>query len=236
MTNDKILMTKEGRSPNDKWRQRHGVHFLHLSFEHSFVIRILSLVIFSLAALLWCGCVGPRGASPHEASPHLVGRISGNSYTSSWGHFSVPFPVSPEVGGRIIRDDSQSVTFHDNWGSKISFYSKSFNVQSPLMSVPQSEGRAKALETFMKDIYGNSIVPHYHPDVLDGTISFIYLKPVGPKTGVAAFINRNRVYLVETDLLPGVQMLSKEDDESQQAREEWLENRAVELLQSIEIR
>jgi hypothetical protein len=209
MTNDEILMTK--KCPNDEW------------FFSSFVV-------FSLMVLL-CGCAGP-----HESHPHLVGKILGNSYTSPQGHFSVPFPVSPEVGGRVIRDDAQSVTFHDNWGSKISFYSKSFNAQSPMTSVLQTQGREKALDTLAKDIYSSSIAPHYHSDVRDGAISFIYLKPVGPKTGVAAFIYQNRVYLVETDLLPAVQLLSKDDEESQRARDIWLENRALELLQSVEIR
>ncbi len=245
MTNDKILMakqcsndpmTKKGRRASHRfWRDsslglRHYFVIRALSFvipRNSLVIRISSLVILSLH----CGCAGP-----HHASPHIVGRISGNSYTSPQGHFSVPFPVSPEVGGRVIRDDAQSVTFYDNWGSKISFYSKPISAQSPMISVPQSEARGKALGTFMKDIYGDSIVPHYHPDVLEGTISFIYLKPVGPKTGVATFIRQQRVYLVETDFLPGVQLLSNNDDASEQAREEWLENRAVELLRSIEIK
>jgi len=186
----------------------------------------------ALLSLLLCGCVGPHNSSPRQPSLHLVGKISGNSYASPQGHFSVPFPVSPEVGGRIIRDDAESVTFHDNWGSKIGFYSKLIRPQSPMMS----EARAKALETFMKDIYGDSIVPHYHPDILDGTVSFILLKPVGPKVGVATFIHQNRVYLVETDLLPGVELLSKDDDASRQAREEWLENRAIQLLRSIEIK
>jgi hypothetical protein len=59
---------------------------------------------------------------------------------------------------------------------------------------------------------------------------------VGSKTGVATFIHQNRVYLVETDLVPGVEWVSKNDEQSRQAREVWLENRAVELLQSIEIK
>jgi hypothetical protein len=140
----------------------------------------------------------------------------------------------PEVGGRVLHDDAQSVTFYDDRGSRISFYSRSFPARSPMMSAPQSEARAKALETFMKDVYGDTIVTHYHPDVLDGTVSFVYLKPVGPKTGVATFIHQQRVYLVETDLLPGVQFLSKNDDASEQANDEWLENHAMDLLRSME--
>ena len=76
-------------------------------------------------------------------------------------------------------------------------------------------------------------MPHYQPEIRDGLVSFIFLKPIGPKTGVALFINDNRVYLVETDLIPGVQLLSKNDDASQAARDTWLENRAVQLAESI---
>ena len=200
----------------------------------SFVITLLTVVVGF--ALLGGGCVGPRNSSPRESAPHLVGRISGTSYVSLHGDFTVPFPVSAEVGGRILHDDPQSVTFHDNWGSKISFYSRSFNAQSPMMSALRTKGREQALGIFMKDIYGDLIVPHYHADVRNGTISFVYRKPVGPETGVAAFINGQRVYLVETDILPGVQLLANNDDTSAKARDDWLENRAVELLRSIEIR
>jgi hypothetical protein len=227
MTNDEERMTGNTRRLNDKPRRKFGVD-----------PPLSLLFIFALCAssLLWCGCFGPRNSEPRDPTPHLVGRISGNSYTSPRGDFAVPFPVSPEVGGRILRDDSQSVTFRDNWGSKISFYSKPFNPQSAMKSPAQSQERARALETFMKDIYGDSIEPHYHPDILDGTVSFIQLKPVGPKVGIATFIHENRVYLVETDLLPGVELLSRDDEASQKARDEWLENRAIDLLRSMEIR
>jgi hypothetical protein len=233
MTNNEARMTNKARRPANNFCQRHGAPVAHSSFRHSFVIKISSFVIAALSSLslLWCGCAGP-----HNPRPHIVGRVSGNSYASPQGHFSVPFPVSPESDGRIIRDDAQSVTFHDNVGSKISFYSQPFNAQSPLISAPHSEGRAQALETFMKAIYGDSIVPHYHPDILDGTISFIQLKLVGPKAGVATFIHQNRVYLVETDLLPGAEFVTKNDDASQLARDVWLENHAVQLLRTMEVK
>jgi hypothetical protein len=200
----------------------------HLPF--STLARISSLVFLWLL----CGCAGP-----HEVNPHIVGRVSGNTYTSPGGHFSVPFPVvsDPELGGRIIRDDAQSVTFHDKRGTLISFYSRPIGAKSPMMSVLQTNGPEKALGILAKDIYGEAIVPHYHPDVRDGTISFIYLKLVGPtKTGVAAFIHQKRVYFVETDLLPGVQVLSSSDPATQDSLDEWLENHAVELLGTMEIK
>ena len=52
---------------------------------------------------------------------------------------------------------------------------------------------------------------------------------------MAAFIQGRRIYVVETDLLPGVQMLAQGDERSQSEREEWLENRAVELAQTIAV-
>jgi hypothetical protein len=164
--------------------------------------------------------------------------VSGNFYTSARGDFSVPFPVSPEVGGRVVHDDAQSVTFHDNWGSKISFYSTPISPQSPMMTVLQKQGREKALDTLMIDLgrYGNDLALHFHPEILGGAVSFVYLRPVGPKTGVAAFIANDRVYLVETDLLPGVQLLSKDDEDAQKGRDEWLEKRAADLLQTIQVK
>lgn len=184
-------------------------------------------------------CAGCTSSSPHEHAPpqpRLSGRVTGNFYTSSDGHFSVPIPVSPEVGGRVAEDTAQSVLFRDNWGDRISFSSTVILPQSPMMSIMQTKGREAALEDLMKTIYNNLIVTHYHPDVRDGAVSFIYLKPVGPKTGVAAFVHQDRVYLVETDLMPGVQLLSKIDEQSEEARDKWLENRAVELLQTVEVK
>lgn len=190
---------------------------------------VTSLIIIAFLAAVWTGCVGPK----KPRAPHIVGKISGDSYTSPRGGFEVPFPVSPEVGGGVARDDDQSVTFHDNWGSRVSYYSRPFTAESPMNKTLETQGRQKALQIFMTDIYGDAIVPHYHPEVLGGAISFIHLKAVGPKVGVAACIHDNRVYLVETDLLPGVELLGKDDEASQQARSEWLEKRAMQLLQSM---
>jgi hypothetical protein len=230
MTNNEIPLTpKCPDAPRRKVRQAPGGRG-----QSGFAPGLLSLAI--LLALFWCGCVSQRNATPHPAAPHLVGRISGNSYTSSEGHFTVPFPVSAEQHGRVIRDDAQSVTFYDDWGNKISFYSKPISPRSPLITPPQSEARGKALETLMRDIYGNAIVTHYHPEVLDGTLSFIFPRLVGPKTGVATFVARQRVYLVETDYLPGMQLLSNNDEAADQAQNRWLENRATDLLRSMETR
>jgi hypothetical protein len=179
------------------------------------------------AGLLMWGCA---------TAPSLSGSIRGASYVSSQGDFSVPFPVSAEVGGRVVSDTPQSVTFHDNWGSRITFSSHPFNAQSSMMTVMQSQGREKALTEFAKTIYGGDIIVHYHADARQGAISFIFLRPVGPKTGVAMFIHGERVFAVETDMLPGVALLAQNDEQSQKERDQWLENRAVTLAQSMDVK
>jgi len=216
MTNDKAGMTIQFK--NARAANRRSVS----------LVWVLSLVAL---ALIWSGC-----ATTHDHQSHLVGKIVGTSYQSALGQFTVPFPVSPESNGRIIREDAQSVTFHDNVGSTISFYSTPFTEESGMMTVLHSDGPEKALSTLAKDIYGNSIVTHFHADVRGGALSFVYLRPVKPQMGVAEFVQGNRVYLVETDLVPGVQLLSKNDDESMAALNEWLENRALELLKTMAIR
>ena len=53
---------------------------------------------------------------------------------------------------------------------------------------------------------------------------------------MAIFIHGPQLYLVETDMLPGVQLLAQNDQKSQVERETWLENRAMALAKSIEPR
>jgi len=180
-----------------------------------------------VAAVVLPGCA---------TAPPLSGSINGPNYASSQGGFSVPFPVSAEVGGGVVSDGPDSVTFHDNWGSRITFSSIPFKPQSSMMAVLQSQGRERALAEFAKRQYGDEIVVHYHPDTLDGTISFIFVRPVGPRTGVAMFIHGARVYVVETDMLPGVQLLALNDDQSQHDRQVWLEGRAVTLAQTMDVK
>ncbi len=178
-------------------------------------------------ALVFSGCA---------VAPPLSGTIRGQTYTSSQGEFSVSSPVSPDVGGRVLSDSPESVTFHDNWGSRITFSSVAFKPQSSMMSMLESQGRERALTEFAKRQYGSDIVVHFHPGAREGTISFIYIRPVGPRTGVAMFVHGSRVYLAETDMLPGVQLLAQNDEQSRQDREVWLEGRAVALAQSMDVK
>jgi hypothetical protein len=104
-----------------------------------------------------------------------------------------------------------------------------------MTSLMQSQGRERALTEFAKRQYGGDIVVHFHPAVLGGTISFIYMRPVGAAMGVAMFVHGLRVYSVETDMLPGVQLLAQNDEQSRLERMDWLEGRAVALAQSMDV-
>jgi hypothetical protein len=185
------------------------------------------LVMSLGAACLLCGCAG---------HPRLAGSVHSSTYTSVEGGFSVPFPVSAEVGGRILKDSAQNVTFGDNWGSRITFSGLPIVAHSSIMSMMEKDGREKALSEFAKRQYSDLITVHYHPEAREGMVSFIYLRPASPKTAVAIFIHGPRLFLVETDMLPGVQLLAQSDEKSQRERESWLESRAVALAQSIETR
>lgn len=188
----------------------------------------LGIMALSLGAiLLACGC-----ASTHR----LAGSIKGSTYISAEGGFAVPFPVSPEVKGRVLNDGPQDVTFGDNWGSRITFQERTFLEQSSMMTMLEKQGREKALSEFAKREYGDMLTIHYHPEAREGMISFIYLRPVSPKSAVAIFIHDHRLFIVQTDMLPGVQLLAQSDEKSQGDRESWLESRAIALAQSIEFR
>jgi hypothetical protein len=175
--------------------------------------------------LLVCSC-----ASTHS----LVGSVRGSTYTSQQGGFSVDFPVSPEVGGRILTDSAQSVTFGDNWGSRVTYTGLPILDHSSMMTMLEKRGREKALSEFARREYGDLITVHYHPEAREGMVSFIYLRPASPKRAVAIFIHDRRLFLVETDMLPGVQLLAQSDEKSQIERDLWLEGRAMALAQTIE--
>jgi hypothetical protein len=170
------------------------------------------------------------------SSPRLAGSVHRSTYTSSEGRFSVPFPVSAEIGGRVLNDTAEMVTFHDNWGSRITFSGLPVAAHSSIISVLQKDGKEKALTEFAKRQYSDLITVHYHPELRDGMISFINLRPNSPKTAVAIFLHGSQLYIVETDMLPGVQLLAQNDAKSVTERETWLEGRAMALAQSIEPR
>jgi hypothetical protein len=185
-------------------------------------------------ALLLCGCAGPHNKPAKP--PRLVGAVQGYTYSSTQGGFSVPFPVTADLNGRIQSDSAQSVTFIDNWGSHITFSGEAVLEQSPIMSMVQTQGKEKALTEFARRSYGDLIAARYLPEVREGLLTFIYLRPASPKTAVAIFIHGRRIFVVETAMLPGLELLAQSDEKSQLERELWLEDRAVDLAKSMEAR
>ena len=189
-------------------------------------------------ALLLCGCYEPhRPARPVPPAPvHLRGSVHGSMYTSAEGGFSVPFPVSADLNGRISRDEAQNVTFTDNWGSHITFYGQAILPHSPMVPMLEKEGREKALGEFARRVYGDLITSHYRADLREGMLSFVYLRPAGRKTALAVFIHNHRLYLAETDTLPGEVLLAQSDEKSLLEREAKLEDRAVALALSMDVK
>ena len=189
-------------------------------------------------ALLLGGCYEPhKPARPaRPAAIRLQGSVHGNIYTSAEGGFSVAFPVSADLNGRIMSESVQNVTFTDNWGSHITFYGQAILEHSPMIPMLEKEGREKALGEFARHVYGDITAVQYHPDIREGMLSFIYLRPASRKTAVAVFLHGRRLFLVETDTLPGEALLAQSDENSQLAREAKLEDRAVALAQSMDAR
>ncbi|HEY3862400.1 MAG TPA: hypothetical protein VGO59_10970 [Verrucomicrobiae bacterium] len=194
------------------------------------------MTIFAGAALL-CGCVRqpPHRPPPPPAAPaHLHGTYRGGVYASSEGGFSVPRPVSVDINGRILADSPDGVIFVDNWGSRITFKGEAILEHSPMMAMLESQGKEKAMTEYAHRAFGEMITAHYHADVRDGTLSFIYLQPASPKTGVAMFVHGKRLFVAETETLPGVELLAQSDEQSQLGREASLEASAVALAQTMQ--
>jgi len=94
----------------------------------------------------------------------------------------------------------------------------------------------KTLDWVLRKFYASSITIHYHPDIRDGTSSFLFTKTEPNRTvkaGVAVFIQGNRTYIVETDLADVTKALWRGTMEEQ---DQWLEKRALELVQTIQIK
>lgn len=178
-------------------------------------------IILSLTGVLFCGGC---------ASTKLAGTFDGRTYTSPKKDYSVLIPVT-DMGGHIAGDDERGVTFRDDMGMRVSFYSLQIADGSQMMSSLQTARRQKALEQFLKLLYHGVSSMNYHPNIKGGTISFIFSKDQGNKTSAAAFIHANRIYIVEFDLPAATKALWQGTEQEQNL---WLEKRAVKLAQTIQ--
>ena len=173
------------------------------------------------------GCVGPR----------IVGTFDGKTYTSAQQDYSVPMPQMAG-GDRITGDDERGVTFRDDFGSRVSFYSLPFppSLFRELTAALESGGNEMVLKMCFESLYGSATETHYHSEVLGGVMSCIYYKqPDSTKTAVAGFVHSKRVYLAEVGLPEATKFLTRDtDDAALRKQNEWLENRAVTLVQTIQ--
>ena len=181
--------------------------------------------------ILFCGVVLLAGC----ASPKIVGTFDGKTYTSVHQDYSVPMPQMAG-GDRISGDDDNGVTFHDDFGSRVSFYSLPFLPSGELTVALESGGNEQALKKCFGNLYGSATETHYHSEVLGGIMSCIYYKPPNStKTAVAGFVHSKHVYLVEVGLPEATRYLTKNaDNAALRKQNEWLESRAVTLVQTIQ--
>ena len=177
------------------------------------------LTLLAVSVCFLSGCVGPK----------LAGTFDGRVYTSPQRDYSVPIPVTT-CGGRVVGDDERGVTFRDDMGMRVSFYSMQFEPGSKMMSALQTGGHRGALEQYVNMLYRGIEVRNYHPDIREGTVSFVFLKNGATKTSGAAFIHASRVYLVEFDLPDVTDHLWRGTKQEQTL---WLEERALKLAQTI---
>jgi hypothetical protein len=164
--------------------------------------------------------------------PRLQGNFDGKTYTGADGDYSVPSPVS-DSDGKVVGDDRHGVTFRDDMGMRISFYSYEFKADSDIMVTLKTRGHRQAAEQFLKFPFKGIETWNFHPEIREGTVSVVCHKIEGIPTGVAAFMHNDRIYIVEFDLPRVTKFLSKMNSHEQ---EQWVEQRAVELAQTIQLK
>jgi len=87
-------------------------------------------------------CCALRRAAPdgRPAPVHLHGSVHGSFYTSAEGGFSVPFPVTADLNGRVLADGAQNVDFYRQLGSRNSFAGQAILEHSPMMAMLEKDG------------------------------------------------------------------------------------------------
>src|SRR5208282_4933216 len=114
---------------------------------------------FLTVSIFITGCLGPK----------LTGKVVGETYISARQDYSIPFPVDPGMGGRVVGDSTNEndngVTFVDDLGSRVSFYALPFDANTELAKSMQSEGREKNARLGFKKIlckFNNDSLPSRH--------------------------------------------------------------------------
>jgi hypothetical protein len=189
---------------------------------HTTMRHILACYILLYGFIIVTGC----------ASPRLAGTFDGEIYTSARQDYSVPMP---QMGGgsRISGDDSNGVTFRDDFGSWVSFYSLLHSKQTKAML--ESVSNEQVLKIYFECITGSATETAYHPEALGGIMSCIFYKqPGGTKVAAAGFVYLKQVYHVEVWLPESIKFLTRNANEATLLKQnELLENRAITLVQTM---
>lgn len=107
-----------------------------------------------LRPLLICFMIGVASLSAQTGGRELIGRVEGKTYVSPTGAFTVPIPVLPELGGRIV-DTDNVVTFQDN-----------FNVMYTIAAFPMDatqrwEHSTRGLKDYLAYFFANFVMPDF---------------------------------------------------------------------------
>lgn len=162
---------------------------------------------------------------------HLVGTVHDSSYTGARGDYSVPFPVLADMGGNVVGDDVNGVTFRDDFGSRVSVYSYVLPRSPAEEERVRIEGADALMALYIRKMFRVESW-HSHPEVRKGAISFAITKN-NTRCGVAIFAHGLHIYTVENDLPTVTQFLMH--SQNLESKDAWLESRALKVLQSIQL-
>lgn len=177
-----------------------------------------------LSLLLAAGALLTAAAPAQD--PALAGKVTGDSYVSATGEFSLPLPVLRELGGTIT-DTENVVTFTDSYNTHISI--ACFPQDALQRWELDTRGRREYLLYFFTDFVladfarrfpGSAIESaRFVPELLDGAlITYAVLPggshfelppgqlgttpppPVTAKRGTLLFTRNRHVYVLSTEL------------------------------------
>lgn len=106
--------------------------------------------LFLLLALLTL----PAAAQDALVPEPLVGRLDGSTYVAPSGVYTVPVPVRPELGGRVL-DTETTVTFQDD-----------FNYLCTIAAVPMDatqrwEHETRGIKDYVAYFFANLVLPDF---------------------------------------------------------------------------
>lgn len=192
---------------------------LKMYFQRAYLIFILASAAFII------GCL----------SKPTLGEVNNTTYTSKRGEFTVPFPYSSSIGGRVAGDDENGVTFKSNMAGAIScFYVLPINKDPELEKLLQTNKKETLMEA-TKKFYSVSNV-HYHPEVKNGAVSFVFFKEASKRyCGTAIFLSDRNIFIVETEPALAMELLGGWEKKKREEIDPILEKQALELLATIQV-